>query len=122
MSKLRKLDKKMWTFAKLGHRYNISAERVRQIFQENKYPQPSYERMVAEYTNLLNNMNEDGLVKEAERLSAPDRKKTTVIKRRRLTQHLRDKYDYSFSKIASLLKRNHTSISNLYYNQSPQSK
>lgn len=126
--KIIQLRKKGLNLLQIGKKFKISSERVRQILirptlkykrclkHKSSYLEKclycSYENT---YKQILSKINDTDLQQEINRLSRYDRKKETVIQRTFLIRKLRDKYNLSFNKIAYLLKRDRTSITNLYF-------
>lgn len=108
----RKVEKT--SFTELADKYGISIERVRQICQ-----QKTQEEILAEvrkkFESKLQVDNFQKFSKEIEKLSIQNRSAETVEKRRLMVRYLRNTLGLSFLKISFLLRRDHTSIMNLYY-------
>lgn len=120
---LRKLG---FTLQEIGDKLGITGERVRQLLieksfckkHERKYIKTckscdmEYDEII--YKNILNILIKENLTVEINRLKEKSRKKDLMNQKRILIKILRDKYCLSFSHIARLLKRDRTSIKNLY--------
>lgn len=127
--KIKELRKKGFTLGRIAKRYKITNERVRQILLPKVILETSYCKshkktfltvcqyceMEREYKKRINKLAKQSLETECIRLSRPDRRVDIVIQRKILVKYLRDRYKMSFPQIARLLKRDHTSISSLYY-------
>lgn len=113
--KIRNEHKKGATFVSLSKKFNISSERIRQICLDTEDKAALAADMLSKYKHFLITKDDYGtLLNQIASLSKPDRKKETVLRRRELIRYLHDKLDLSFFKIALLLRRHHTSVSNLY--------
>lgn len=113
---IRQFHEKGDSFASISRYYDISPERVRQICTQTKDPNVLAAKMLSKYkTFLITEADYTQLLNQIVSLSKPDRSKETVLRRQELIRYLHDKLDLSFFKIALLLKRHHTSITNLYH-------
>jgi hypothetical protein len=128
--KLRKANKKEWTLQKLGDKYDITNERVRQILGDQAYEyckkhkrkflkscifcesQKRFEEKLDQISTIDNN-----LLKEVYRLSKTNRQKEAVIQKILIVKRLRDQFGLSFPMIAIMLDKHHASIMNLYNKQ-----
>lgn len=117
-NKIRQWRKDGKTFSWIGKETNLHPERVRQICLTSVDRELKRNQLIVTYKEFLNSdVDYQKLLNQIYALSLPDRKQETVEKRRILVRHLHDNLNVSFYKIAILLKRNHSSISNLYYNK-----
>lgn len=107
-----------WPVAKIANKYKLTEERVRQIIKEQD--KKKIRKEIAEkYKKKFNdNITFNDLIQDIEILARPDRRKEKVIKRQILIRYLYDELDISFERIGYLLDKDHTSIMNLYYDES----
>jgi len=104
------------TYSKIGKRYKISAERVRQIvlgISELKKEEKA--KWVEQHKKHIKKVVKTHLFNEIQRLSVQNRSKELTEQRKILVKILRDKYGFSFNQIGFLLQRDRSSIINLYY-------
>ena len=118
---IKKFRKKGWSYTKIGRRYNISAERVRQILHGTS-SKPERKvilvQLKKEYKKRFNSeMTQKHLLEDIESLSKPSRKEEEVIKRKALIRYLYDELNLSFLKIGVLLHRDHTTIIHSYHGE-----
>jgi hypothetical protein len=125
--KIERLRDKGLTYEEIGLQFKISAERVRQILTHKvEYCHEHKRQFIGvcsycvvqnDYVDKLHHIVKDGLIKEITALIIPDRSREQVMKRIAMIRLLRDKYLLPFSRIANLLKRDITSVKNLYNNK-----
>lgn len=107
-----------WSYPEISQRFKVSAERARQVCEQTQTRQDIYNSIEAAYRDKVIKKADYYWIKaEIERLSNPNRQKQLVIERQYLIRYLVDNLGFSFFQTAKLLKRHHTSISNLYYNR-----
>lgn len=118
-------DKGM-TISEISQKFKISAERVRQVlvFEPNYCLKHSkyfkdicpYCEVEITYKEMYQNRSLDELEILGKELRKLKRDKVEVIKKRIFTRIMKDKYNFNFSEIAKLLRKDRTTIMNLYYN------
>lgn len=111
---------------KIANKYKISGSRVRQIInnepnycvRHSKYFEVRcpYCETESIYKQIYEKSSEVDLIVLSKDLEDSDRSKQAILRKRIFVRVIRDKYKYSFSKIGRLLKKDHTTIMNLYYN------
>ncbi len=114
------------TLEEIAQKFKLSSERVRQIITREPnfcvkhsrafFDSCSYCVLEAEYKKLVKDLTIQEVCEIAASISPKGRAMEEVLRRRLITRVLRDRYSYSFPAIGRLLKRDHTSIMNLYYN------
>ena len=115
--KIKKLRQQKWSYKKIGEKYSITSERVRQILNNNTIPKRKdiIKQLREEYKKRFNDkLSQKHFFEDIEILSKPSRKQEDVIKRNILIIYLYDELEISFFKIAILLRRHHTSVMYLY--------
>lgn len=106
--------RKTRTLKSIAEEYGITPERVRQVTIGVK--KVDWDKTIQRgYAQKAKKFDEKKLLSEAKRLSPQNRKRQNVLKRQVIIKLLRDKYHYSFLKLAKVCKRDHTSIISLYY-------
>lgn len=127
--KIKALRDKNKTYREIGKVFKISRQRAYQIVRDiqrgpshyceihNRKYYDQCDSCVAhnEYSKKLDQLMKNGVMKEVEELTEPDRSAETIIRKKLLITVLRERYDMSFPQIGKLLERDHTSIMNLYY-------
>jgi len=136
--KIKKLREQGIILSEIAKKFKISNERVRQILllpktnwtnyivnvvnvkyckthKKTYLTSCQYCKIKKEYKKRINKLADKFLEIECQRLSRPDRRAEIVCQRKMLIKYLRDKHRLSFLEIARLLKRDHTSVSSLYY-------
>lgn len=125
LKEIKQLRKSGKTLQEIGQQFDVSSERIRQVlnpeerFKCKKHLQfytkfCSYCLVEKNYKKVIDKVIFNHLETEIERLSKQDRNKEMVIQRMMLVKKLKDDLGISFRKIGFLLKRDHTSITNLY--------
>ncbi len=120
--KLRNKKVKLNVIAK---KYGLTPERVRQIYERSTWSkcpvhkspyQKTCELCTLEktYEKRVKTLPLKRLIQEVLALSKENREKAVVIKRRILIKILKDDHGLNLSEIGRLLKRDHSSIRNLY--------
>lgn len=114
------------TLEEISKKFKLSAERVRQIITREpnfciKHSRSFSNRceycvLEETYKKGLSDCDIEQVLYLSKRISPTGRAMKEIIQRRLITRLLRDKYKQSFGAIGRLLKRDHTSIMNLYYN------
>lgn len=102
---IKELKSKNWNMSDISTQVGVTPERVRQILNE-KIKNNKLE--ISQYRRSLSNV--EFLLKEIVRLSKTNRQKENVEKKRVLISMLRTKFNLSYVEIASLLKKDHTTI------------
>lgn len=104
-----------WNYKALARKFHMSGERVRQIIsREADQKLLEFELLKNNYLVLVGRMSEMNLRHELAMHTKYSRTKESVYKRMVCVYYLKEKFGYSFSEIARQVKRDHTSISNLY--------
>lgn len=110
-------EKKSLTLQSIGTKYGLTGERVRQIINNvDQKKQERYTKIQSDYTKHIQNIIDDHLLEEIERLSKPDRSYELIVQRSALIKVLHDKYEFSFRQLGVLFQRSHRAIINLYRN------
>lgn len=105
------------SLAVIAKRFNLTSERVRQICSEFEDKKQILRQVRKSYIKKFNDkLSYNDLIKDIKLLSKQDRKKDTVVRRRILVMFLHEELNLPFYKIGVLLDRNHTTITNLYWN------
>lgn len=119
---LRKKKIKLGTIAK---KFGITPERVRQIYEKRNravceiHNSPykkecEYCLLEKTYRKRVKSLPLNRMLQEVLALTKENREKAVVIKRQILIKVLKDVHGLNFSEIGRLLKRDHSSIRNLY--------
>lgn len=124
--KIHEMHSKGISLADISVKFKISPERVRQIvsFEPNfclkhsKYFKTTcpYCEIGFIYEQMYSGYSLSQIIELGEELSKLSRNKEDVLKKRIFVKLMRDKFKYSFARIAKVLKKDHTSIINLYTN------
>ena len=118
---IKELRKKGLTYKKIGQRFNITTERIRQIiFFNNKKVKNNLKKILQEveekYQKKFNDkLSQKEFIEDIILFSKKSNKQKDVIGRQILTRYLYDELKISFVKIGILLQRNHSTIIHLYY-------
>lgn len=109
------------TYREIGAKYSLSPERVRQVLfplaPKNssdsilKNVQFRYEK------KFRGTVKADDLIEDIKALREPNRSKESVMKRNIVVKYLYNELDLTFMEIASLMKRDHTTIMHAYYSE-----
>jgi hypothetical protein len=97
------------TYKKIGERYSLTGERVRQIVSGGK----KYDRILL-FRELRSKYGNKQLLKDIKRLSSAKKTAALVAERNQLIRYLRDELGLPFLQIAVLLHRDHTTIQHSY--------
>jgi hypothetical protein len=112
---------KKQSYGQIAKEYDITAERARQITKNDK--KVDWDRTVYEnYTKKIKKLSVDELMEEVKRLTPQDRRVPIVLQRQAVIKRLRNKYYFTFTELAKIFKRDHTSIMNLFYKESYEDK
>jgi hypothetical protein len=123
---VKKLRGRKWTLKRIGDRYGVTSERIRQILnkKKSKYCEKHKVQFVTKCKHCFQEANykkvvkgtikKHNLEKEIARLSKKDRRGEIVVQRKLLIKKLHDELHMSFNEISRLLKRHHTTIAWLY--------
>lgn len=120
IKKLRKEDKCKWTYKKLGEKFLLSEERIRQIIVNDEKVQfvnreDIIKQLKEKYKKRFHDkLSQKHLLEDIENSSKMSRKKEDVIKRDALIRYLYEELEIPFFKIAVLLHRDHTTIIHSY--------
>ena len=122
--KILSLRRKGLTLKKIGDKYGITQERVRQITEYKFFVCPRHKincieqclRCVVEdgYGKDLKKMKMADLVMEGIRFSKLGRQKQTMIQKELYVKILKNKFSLNFNQIAKMLKRDRKTVFNLY--------
>ena len=118
---IKELRKKGLTYKKIGQRFNITTERIRQIiFFNNKKVKNNLKKILQEveekYQKKFNDkLSQKEFIEDIILFSKKSNKQKDVIGRQILIRYLYDELKISFVKIGILLQRNHSTIIHLYY-------
>ena len=118
---IKELRKKGLTYKKIGQRFNITTERIRQIiFFNNKKVKNNLKKILQEveekYQKKFNDkLSQKEVIEDIILFSKKSNKQKDVIGRQILIRYLYDELKISFVKIGILLQRNHSTIIHLYY-------
>ena len=109
------------TYKKIGEKFKITSERVRQIL-DTKILKPDRDLVLRvlkiKYKKIFNDkLTQKQLLEDIEYLSKEGRKGEDVARRNVLIKYLHDELELPFLKIGVLLHRNHTTIIYSYYSQ-----
>lgn len=116
--KIRNFHAKGHSYAEIGNWdwVSLSSERVRQICLDTENKEILAAEMLSQYKHfLITEGDYTTLLNQIAALANHDRSKDVVLRRQFLIRYLHDKLGLSFFKIGLLLRRHHTSVSNLYY-------
>ena len=125
-SKIIEMRNKGVTLKEISVKFKLSEERVRQIVtNETNYCLKhdlsfshmcelcNYER---EWEETFSKMALKDMVNEGKRIAKLKQKKWEVSQKRMYVIIMRNKFSYSFAGLGRLLKKDHSTIMNLYYN------
>ncbi len=123
---IRKMRRPRFTLRQIGNKFGITSERVRQILlrMRRKYEQCRRHGVLyfgtcrhcineKSYKKKLRDMGPE-IKAEIARLAVKGRTGEMVQERNLLIQHLVEKKGFSFSRVAQLLHRSHSTISKTY--------
>jgi len=123
--KIIELRKKKVRLGTIAKKFGITPERVRQIYEKRnravcKIHNSPYKKecdyclLEKTYRKRVQNLPLNKTLQEVLALTKENRAKAVVIKRKILIKFLKDTHELNFSEIGRLLKRDHSSIRNLY--------
>ena|SRR3990167_2868262 len=119
------LRQKRVTLAVIAKKFGLTPERVRQIYERSTWSKCSIHKspflktcefctLEQTYEKRVKSLPMNRLLQEVLALTKENREKAVVIKRKILIKLLKNDHKLNLSEIGRLIKRDHSSIRNLY--------